>query len=94
MLNNTDVTAQVYSSVLSLQRYANSTSPYDSFFKLQVLELIRNPDLIEEVMQNDASDIMQAEPSNPETITVESDGLQKATAKTQEQSLKPSQVHF
>ncbi|XP_028270135.1 ubiquilin-1-like [Parambassis ranga] len=58
----------------------------------QVLELIRNPDLIEEVMQNEASDSMQAEPSNAETITVQSDGLQKTAAKTQEQSLKLSQV--
>lgn len=54
------------------------------------MELIRNPDLIEEVMHNEdrALNNMQAEPDKPETVTADSDGSQKPETK----HLKLSQV--
>ncbi|XP_068994548.1 ubiquilin-1-like isoform X2 [Embiotoca jacksoni] len=62
----------------------------------QVLELIRNPDMIEEVMQNEdtALDHLQPEQDNAETCISCSDGLQKTEAKLQEQSLKQSQLQI
>ncbi|KAM9360676.1 LOW QUALITY PROTEIN: ubiquilin-1-like [Symphorus nematophorus] len=56
----------------------------------QVLEFIRNPDLIDEVMHNEdkALDNVQPEQENPEIITGDSDGLQKTDTK----SLKLSQT--
>ncbi|XP_071339242.1 ubiquilin-1-like [Trachinotus anak] len=60
----------------------------------QVLELVRNPDLIEEVMRTEdrALNNLQPEQDNPETITGDSDGSQKTEPKIQEHSLKPSQI--
>ncbi|XP_073323091.1 ubiquilin-1-like [Pagrus major] len=56
----------------------------------QVMELIRNPDMIEEVMHNEdrALNNMQPEQDNPETLTADSDGVQKSETK----HLKLSQV--
>lgn len=59
----------------------------------QVLELIRNPDLIEEVMHNEdrALNNLKPEQNDPETITNDSDASQKTEAKIQEHYLKLSQ---
>ncbi|XP_041793600.1 ubiquilin-1-like [Chelmon rostratus] len=58
----------------------------------QVLELARNPDMIEEVMHNEdrALNNLQPQQENPETITGDSDGAQKTDTK----SLKSSQVQI
>ncbi|XP_070761235.1 ubiquilin-1-like [Enoplosus armatus] len=58
----------------------------------QVLELIRNPDMIEEVMNNEdrALDNVQPDQDNPDTITGDSGGLQKTDTK----SLKSSQIQI
>ncbi|XP_068559601.1 ubiquilin-1-like [Cebidichthys violaceus] len=49
----------------------------------QVLDLVRNPCMIEDVMHSEdrALDNLQPEQENPETITGGSDGLQKSAAK-------------
>lgn len=54
------------------------------------MELIRNPDLIEEVMHNEdrALNNMHPETDKPETVTADSDGNQKSETK----HLKLSQV--
>ncbi|XP_076587736.1 ubiquilin-1-like [Chaetodon auriga] len=56
----------------------------------QVLELARNPDMIEEVMHNEdrALNNLQPEQENPETVAGDSDGLQRTDTK----SFKLSQV--
>ncbi|XP_040898699.1 ubiquilin-1-like [Toxotes jaculatrix] len=60
----------------------------------QVLELVRNPDMIEELLRNEdrALDNLQPEQNNPETISGDSDGLQKSEGKTQKNTLKLSQT--
>uniref|UniRef100_A0A3Q1IIA3 UBA domain-containing protein n=2 Tax=Anabas testudineus TaxID=64144 RepID=A0A3Q1IIA3_ANATE len=62
----------------------------------QVLQLVRNPDMIEEVIRNEhrALDSSQSEQENPETLTNESDGLQKTEVNTLEHSFKLSQIHI
>lgn len=59
-----------------------------------MLELVRNPDMIEEVIRNEhgAVNSSQPEQDNPETLSHDSNGLQKTEAKTQEHNLKLSQV--
>ncbi|KAM6943713.1 ubiquilin-1-like [Lycodopsis pacificus] len=58
----------------------------------QVLELVRNPCMIEDVMHSEdrALDNLQPEQENPETIAGDCDGLQKNAAK----SLKSSQIQM
>ncbi|XP_008292803.1 ubiquilin-1 [Stegastes partitus] len=60
----------------------------------QVLELIRNPDMIEEVMQREdrALGNLQPEKDDSETINGDSAGVQRTDAKRQEQSFKVSQT--
>lgn len=54
------------------------------------MELIRNPDMLEKEIHNEggALDNLQPEQDNPETVTVDSDGLQT----TETKRLKSSQV--
>lgn len=61
-----------------------------SCFPFQVVELIRNPDMLEKEIHNEgrALDNLQPEQDNPETVTVDSDGLQT----TETKRLKSSQV--
>ncbi|XP_062237797.1 ubiquilin-1-like [Platichthys flesus] len=60
----------------------------------EVLELVRNPDKIEEVMCNEDSaiDELKPEQDNPEPINGDSDGLQKTEAKIQEHDVNLSQT--
>ncbi|XP_034452130.1 ubiquilin-1-like [Hippoglossus hippoglossus] len=60
----------------------------------EVLELVRNPDMIEEVMCNEdrAMDELKSERDNPEPINGDSDGLLKTEAEIQEHDLNLSQT--
>lgn len=62
----------------------------DSCFSFQVLELIRNPDMIEEMMHHGdrALDNLQPEQGNPETTGDSDSGFQNTDTKR----LKLSQV--
>lgn len=65
-----------------------------SCFHFQVLELVRNPDMIEEVLQNEdgAIDALKPKQEKPQRITGDFGGLQTTEAKIQEHGLKLSQV--
>nr|XP_019959043.1 PREDICTED: ubiquilin-1 isoform X1 [Paralichthys olivaceus] len=56
----------------------------------EVLELVRKPDMIEEVMRNE--DELKPEQNNPELINGDSDGFEKTEAKIQEHGLNLSQA--
>ncbi|XP_035494991.2 ubiquilin-1-like isoform X2 [Scophthalmus maximus] len=60
----------------------------------QVLELVRNPDMIEEVLQNEdgAIDALKPKQEKPQRITGDFGGLQTTEAKIQEHGLKLSQT--
>ncbi|XP_026177540.1 ubiquilin-1-like isoform X2 [Mastacembelus armatus] len=60
----------------------------------QVLELLRSPDMIKEMIHNEdaALDNLQSEHNNPETITAESDDHQKTQAKIPEDTINISQA--
>ncbi|XP_041855089.1 ubiquilin-1-like [Melanotaenia boesemani] len=59
----------------------------------EVLELFRNPDMIEELMQNEdrALDNLPSEQGNPKITSASSGILQEKQAKTQQRSLKQEQ---
>ena len=67
-----------------------------SSFHVQVLELVRNPEKIEDVMCNEESAILELKPErdNPEPINGDSHGLQKTEAEKQEHGLNLSQVEL
>ncbi|XP_071782529.2 ubiquilin-1-like [Centroberyx gerrardi] len=60
----------------------------------QILELVRNPDMIQEVMRNQDRALGNLTPAqgNPETITGDVDGCQKTDVKIQEHSLNLPQT--
>lgn len=110
MLNNTDIITQVqvvwdkigiifrvdFFKAIFHFTVAPSLLSSRSCSHFQVLELIRNPDLIEEVMYNEDRALGNSEPEQNvhETTTNDSDAPQQTEAKVQEHNHKLSQVQL
>nr|XP_020458078.1 ubiquilin-1 [Monopterus albus]XP_020458079.1 ubiquilin-1 [Monopterus albus] len=99
--SNPQVTRQLILSNPQIQKLLETNPEMRDMFNntdviAQVLELVKNPDMIEEVIKNEdrALDNLQPEQSNSEAITKDSDGLQKTDPKIHGRSLKLSQIHI